>query len=127
SSGVHRFHSRPDLRPPAASVSGSGAGSRYLFISPASTHASQAGPLIVDGSGEPVYFKRLAHGLYATNFGVQEYRGRPALVWWEGKLVLHGYGRGEAVIVDGSYRELRRVRAGNGHQIDDHGFAPPIP
>ncbi|MBV8734607.1 MAG: arylsulfotransferase family protein, partial [Solirubrobacterales bacterium] len=35
---------------------------------------------------------------------------------------VEGFGRGEGVIVDTSYREMARVRAGNGRQIDVHEF-----
>ncbi|MGB0098020.1 MAG: arylsulfotransferase family protein, partial [Solirubrobacteraceae bacterium] len=41
------------------------------------------------------------------------------LVWWEGR-VLTGYGFGEAVIPDDSYREIARVKAANGRHIDLH-------
>jgi len=42
------------------------------------------------------------------------------LTWWEG--VHTGYGQGEYVIADTSYRDIRRVRAGNGYQGDHHEF-----
>jgi Arylsulfotransferase (ASST) len=52
---------------------------------------------------------------------VQNYRGRPVLTWWEG-IVVHGHGIGEYVILDSSYREIARVRAGNGFRGDLHEF-----
>jgi Arylsulfotransferase (ASST) len=42
------------------------------------------------------------------------------LTWWEGEHT--GYGQGEYVLVDGSYREVARVRAGNGYEGDHHEF-----
>ena len=42
------------------------------------------------------------------------------LTWWEGSHA--GYGQGEYVILDHSYREITRVRAGNGYEGDHHEF-----
>jgi hypothetical protein len=54
------------------------------------------------------------------NFRAQTYKGETVLTWWEG---LHtGHGQGEYVILDGSYREITRVRAGNGYEGDHHEF-----
>ncbi len=44
------------------------------------------------------------------------------LTWWQGKVVDPGFGQGEGVIVDSSYREIARVKAGNGRQADLHEF-----
>jgi hypothetical protein len=55
------------------------------------------------------------------NFRVQSLQGKPVLTWWEGA-VTGGYGSGEYVVADGSYRVLRRVRAGNGLAGDLHEF-----
>jgi hypothetical protein len=44
------------------------------------------------------------------------------VTWWEGKMNVIGFGQGEGVIVDASYREVARVRAGNGRSIDIHEF-----
>jgi hypothetical protein len=59
---------------------------------------------------------------YAADFKVQSYKGRPVLTWWEGKKYLR-HGVGEYVILDRSYREITRVRAGNGYQGDLHEFS----
>jgi Arylsulfotransferase (ASST) len=54
------------------------------------------------------------------DFKLQSYRGRPVLTWWEG--VHTGYGQGEYVIIDATYREVSRVLAGNGYDGDHHEF-----
>jgi hypothetical protein len=116
---VRHFHSVPDLEPPttyALATDARPSGGRYLFMGPAGVGGAQAGPMIVDNEAEPIWFRR---GPWPTNFAVHTYRGEPVLVWWEGK-VLTGYGYGEAVIFDRSYREIARVRAANGHHIDLH-------
>jgi hypothetical protein len=119
---VRRFHSAPEVEPPATSVLAGDARpsrGRYLFMGPAGLGGAQSGPLIVDNAGEPVWFQRAVGGSWLTNFAVHTYGGEPVLVWWEGR-VLTGYGFGEAVILDRSYREIARVKAANGHHVDLH-------
>ena len=116
------FVSQPDLRPPAVAVTGASFAAGYLFLAPHASGGSQPGPLVVDEHGEPVWFRPLASWLWATNVRVGRYHDRPVLTFWEGKVVSPGFGRGEGVIVDSSYREIARVRAGNGRQMDLHEF-----
>jgi hypothetical protein len=52
---------------------------------------------------------------------VQRYGGRPVLTWWEGGTNI-GTGFGEGVILDQSYREVLRVRTGNGYRAGLHEF-----
>jgi arylsulfotransferase ASST len=116
---VRRFHSAPELAPPTTYALANDAAppaGHYLLMGPAGVGGAQSGPLIVDNAGEPVWFHRAR---WPTNFAVHSYRGEPVLVWWEGA-VLTGYGFGEAVIVDRSYREIARVRGANGHHVDLH-------
>jgi hypothetical protein len=119
---VRRFYSAPELEPPTTYVlardTRPSRGS-YLFMGPAGVGGAQSGPMIVDNAGEPVWFQRATGGSWLTNFGVHTFRGEPVLVWWEGR-VLTGYGFGEAVILDRSYREIARVKAANGHHVDLH-------
>ncbi len=114
------FRSAPHLNPPLPAVSGRWAGPGALFVGPRPTTYSQTGPLIVDRRGAPVWFRSLSSRMWATNVGVQRFDGKPALVWWEGEVIPPGYGTGEAVILDGAYRELTRVRASHGRSIDLH-------
>jgi hypothetical protein len=116
---VRRFHSAPGLEPPTTYTLANDAApadGHYLFMGPAGVGGAQSGPMIVDNGGEPVWFQR---GLWPTNFAVHTYRGEPVLVWWEGR-VLTGYGFGEALILDRSYREITRVKAANGRHVDLH-------
>jgi hypothetical protein len=118
---VRSFRSRPDLRPPAVSVTSASAGTGYLFLGPGSRGGAQGGPLIVDPRGEPVWFKPLPSTVWGANFSASEHHGRPVLAWWEGEIeVPLGYGRGEGVLLDSAYRELGRIRAARGHQMDVH-------
>jgi hypothetical protein len=113
------FRSRPDLRPPAVEVNtgGRGLASGYVFVAP-KLGEGEHGPMIFDDVGRPVWFR---DGLYVLNFRVQEYRGEPVLTWWEGKPTPRP-SVGEYVILDGSYREVKRVQAGNGYGGNQHDF-----
>ena len=84
----------------------------------------EAGPdgcLIPDNEGQPVWFRPLLkEDRDVMDFKLQRRRGCPVLTWWEG--VHTGYGQGEYVLMDETYREVGRVRAGNGYEGDHHEF-----
>ncbi|MGH3087286.1 MAG: arylsulfotransferase family protein, partial [Rubrobacteraceae bacterium] len=81
---------------------------------------AQFGPMIVDNDGQPVWFRPVRNeGDYSMDFKAQSYRGETVITWWEGS-VAAGYGRGEWTVLDTSYREVARIRAGNGYQSDHH-------
>lgn len=127
SSRALSFHSAPSLHPPAATISGASAAHAtasegYFFVAPTANENWQGGPLILDTDGQPVWFKPVPRPQLATNFQVQSYDGQLVLTWWEGQVAQSGYGRGEGVIVDGSYTEIARVRAGRGRAADLHEF-----
>jgi hypothetical protein len=90
----------------------------YIFVAP-KIGPGQDGPMVVDNLGRLVWFSK---DTYPRDFKVQRYRGEPVLTWWEGEIVL-GHGVGEYVIFDDSYREVTRVRAGNGYRGDLHEFS----
>jgi hypothetical protein len=116
------WRSRPDLRIPALTVAHSEAGvsADPIFIAPYNSPTGQAGAVIVDNRGEPIWENPLA-GKVTTDFRVQRYRGSPVLTWWEGSIEL-GHGVGEYVIVDSAYRTVRRVQAARGLHGDLHEF-----
>jgi hypothetical protein len=124
---AREFRTRPDLRPPAIRVNAGSpaAAPGYVFVSPKKEPGgkapSQDAPLILDGSGEPVWFHPLGNSQEdAFDFRVQKYRGEMVLTWWVGHH--SGYGQGEYVIADRAYNEITRVRAGNGYEGDHHEF-----
>ncbi len=116
------WHSRPDLRIPALTVTRKepGASSEAIFIAPYNAPNAQAGAVIADAGGEPIWENPLPAGV-TTNFQVQRYRGEPVLTWWEGNIEL-GHGVGEYVIADSAYRTIRRVQAAGGLRGDLHEF-----
>ncbi|HEX8714343.1 MAG TPA: arylsulfotransferase family protein, partial [Solirubrobacteraceae bacterium] len=120
-SEAQSFASRPDLHPPAVTVTASSpaVAPGYEFAAPY-TGPGQAGPMILDQSGGLVWFRPLPTDTFATNFRVQQYRGEPVLTWWQGDISVHGFGLGEGVIANRSYADIAHVRAGNGVEADLH-------
>jgi hypothetical protein len=120
---VRSFRSRPDLSPPTVEVATQTPGTApgYIFVAP-KNGAAQNGPMIVDDRGELVWFRPLQNqNEYAMDFKVQHYKGEPVLTWCESRVVA-GHGLGEYVILNRTYRETKRVRAGNGYHGDHHEF-----
>jgi Arylsulfotransferase (ASST) len=121
------FRSRPDLKPSVLEVTTQAHDTApgYVFCAP-KNGPEEAGPgqdgcLILDDTSQPVWFRPVEReAMDAMDFKLQSYRGRKVLTWWEGEHT--GYGQGEYVIADGSYREVARVRAGNGYNGDHHEF-----
>src|ERR1700759_2898200 len=82
--------------------------------------------MILDRSGQIVWYSPntgfpASKGEGRMDLKVQKYKGQPVLTWWQGK-VITGYGEGQAVIADSSYRTIATVKAGNGLQADLHEF-----
>ena len=120
---TQHFVSRPDLRPPIVKVRtpAKGTSPGYLFLGPKMVVA-QAGPMIMDNTGQVVWFHPLRFTKGITDFRVQRYRGKPVLTWWRGRLSNVGVGDGWYVIYDRSYRPIGEVRPGNGLAGDVHEF-----
>jgi hypothetical protein len=120
---VQHFRSRADLQPPALVVSARSAQSApgYIFASPYAG-PGKPGPEIFDEAGNLVWFRPMPAGTEATNLQVQQYAGKPVLTWWQGYIPKQGFGQGEEVIADSSYRQIGRVHAGNGYKADLHEF-----
>ncbi len=90
--GAAGYISAPGLRPPKLKVKVDRAGQAGGLLlldpfasSPAAAPAGEAGPLIVEDDGTPVWFHPLPVGEQALDFTEQTYAGRPALSWWQGK------------------------------------------
>jgi Arylsulfotransferase (ASST) len=77
--------------------------------------------MILDNDGQPVWLRLLQNeDMDVMAFRAQTYKGERVLTWWEG---LHtGYGQGQYVIFDSSYREVARFGAQNAYQGDHHEF-----
>jgi Arylsulfotransferase (ASST) len=121
------FRSRPDLHPPVIEVikQARDTAPGYVFIAP-KNGPEEAGPgqdgcVILDNAGQPVWLRLLQNeGMDVMAFRAQAYKGETVLTWWEGHHT--GYGQGEYVILDHSYREIARFGAANGYEGDHHEF-----
>ena len=125
--GVQIFRSRPDLQPPTITVHipSQPTADPGLVVTDCHFGPAQQGPLLIDGSGELVWFLPLsAHDsseLRAFNVRVQSYRGEPVLTWFEGAVV-NGHGVGRYVLCDSRYRRIAEVSAQGGYWGDLHEF-----
>ena len=122
---VPTYRSRPDLRPPEIQVFHTKADTPgYVFIAPKKVFGAkpraglQSGPMIIDNTGQPVWFAANDAG-NVTDFRVQQLDGQPVLTWWQGRAVL-GTGEGVVQVVDSSYRAIQTVHGGNGYNLDFH-------
>ena len=118
---VQRFVSRPDLAPPVVRVTGAADPSRHLFINAPNAGPGQGGALILDSRGDLVWFAPATPAASKMDVNTQTLDGQPVLTWWQGK-VAEGYGKGEAIIADTSYRQTHTVRAVGGLLADLHEF-----
>jgi EmrB/QacA subfamily drug resistance transporter len=117
---THSFVSAPSLHPPKIHSAGSTATSElapgYLFLTNFYHVArppivGQSGPLILDNSLQPVWFKPVPEDVVASNLGLQTYHGKPALSWWQGTITESGVTEtGEYVIADQHYRPVARLK-----------------
>jgi len=123
SNGVQHFHSRPDLEPASITINrrSSSAYSGDIFLTP-QYGPVQNGPMLLDPSGNLIWFQPLPANQLATDFRVQQLDGQPVLTWWQG-YTNNGSGRGEGVIYNSSYQQIATVQAANGLQgMDLHEF-----
>jgi hypothetical protein len=119
---VQHYVSAPSLTPSLVHVTTPAAPSAtpgYLLLAPYQGLGTP-GPMIADQSGSLVWFHPLPTNMAATNLSVGSYAGQPVLEWWQGRILGLGFGQGEDVIYDSSYREVASVRAGNGYMADLH-------
>ncbi|MCW3030323.1 MAG: ArsR family transcriptional regulator [Solirubrobacterales bacterium] len=119
---VQHYSSAPSLTPSTVRITTPakpGAAPGDLFLAPYQGRGSP-GPMIADQSGGLIWFQPLPRGVDATNFQVQQYEGKPVLVWWQGRIIQVGFGEGEDVLYDTSYRRVATIRAGNGYHADLH-------
>jgi hypothetical protein len=124
SHAVQHYASAPTLTPSTVRITThaqAGAAGGDLFMAPYQGMGAP-GPMISEQDGTLVWFHPLPSGVQATDFEVQQYEGRPALTWWQGRILKVGFGQGEDVIYDSSYKQLASVRAGNGYRADLHQF-----
>jgi hypothetical protein len=123
SNGVQHFHSNPGLQPASITVNktSSAAYNTDIFLTP-QFGPVQNGPMLLDPSGNLIWFQPLPANQLASDFQVQQLGGQPVLTWWQG-YSNNGSGRGVGVIYNTRYQQIATVQAGNGLQgMDLHEF-----
>jgi Arylsulfotransferase (ASST) len=118
------FKSRPDLTPPSITIRHPGAvkaDPRYIFLNAPYSGPGHGGSYIIDTNGHFVWFGPNTATHHRMNFSAQTYQGQPVLTWFEGVLV-GGFGQGELVIADSSYKIRHIIRAHGTQLADFHEF-----
>jgi hypothetical protein len=119
---VQQYRSAPDISPSTVAITtpaGGGAAAGDLFLAPYQG-SGMPGPMVTDQSGNLIWFHALPAGMTATNFQALRYEAKPALVWWQGRVIQVGFGQGKDVIYNNSYQQIATIRAGNGYMADLH-------
>jgi hypothetical protein len=118
------LHSLPGISPPHLTVTHAAVAVApgFIFVAEKGGKNKPSGPVIADNRGRIVWYHEVPHGLEATDFRAQTYRGKPVLTWWQGTISKAGVGRGEYVVYDDEYRELKTLKAGDGLDGDLHEF-----
>jgi len=117
------FRTRPDLTPPHITLrrTGLGADSRYIFLNAPYSGPGHGGSYIIDPHGHFVWFGPNTASQHRMNFSVQSFKGEPVLTWFQG-LVVEGFGQGELIIADSSYKIRHVIKAHGGQLADFHEF-----
>jgi Arylsulfotransferase (ASST) len=122
SSAIQHYSSAPGLTPSTVSITTpakAGASPGDLFLAPYQGKGAP-GPMITEQNGSLVWFHAIPAGDSATNFHVQQYEGKPVLMWWQGRILEVGFGQGEDVLYNSSYQHVATIFAGNGYHADLH-------
>ncbi|MFL5954933.1 MAG: arylsulfotransferase family protein [Gaiellaceae bacterium] len=118
------LHTVHDVSPPRLTIlhPASRTAPGLIFVAEKGGKDRPSGPVIADNRGRIVWYHQVPHGLEATDFRAQTYRGGPVLTWWQGTISKAGVGRGEYVVYDDAYRELLTLKAGHDLDGDLHEF-----
>ncbi len=119
---IQHYASAPSLTPSTVTVTTAakpGAASGDIFMAPYQGEGTP-GQMIAEQDGGLIWFHPLPRGEESTNFQVQQYEGKPVLTWWQGRILGVGFGQGEDVVYDSSYKQITTIRAGNGYKADLH-------
>jgi EmrB/QacA subfamily drug resistance transporter len=128
--GAYSFVSAPALHPPKVKAVGPIRANQLapgyimtanFFNVNAPPLVGQSGPLILDNSLQPVWFKPLPTDVVASNLTAQTYNGQPVLTWWQGVVSSTGETEsGEDVIVNQHYQTVATLKGQDGWVITLH-------
>ncbi|MBV8942696.1 MAG: hypothetical protein JO240_13285, partial [Solirubrobacterales bacterium] len=140
--GAFHFFSAPRLKPPRIHVCTrkKGTAPGMVFLGPfkdalySGSFVGQAGALMVDQGGHPVWFHRAPKGEQDSNFMAQTYgaTSQPVLTFWQGRIEVPRAGhtppipagtslKGSFYIYNDRYQRIKTVKArGKGWVTDFH-------
>ena len=121
---VQHYRSAPQITPSTVRVTTPaqpGATPGDFFLAPYQGDGTP-GEMIVDQSGNLIWFHPAPANEAATNLEPQQYEGRTVLTWWQGRVLELGFGQGVDEIYSTSYQPVAQVSAGNGYRADLHQF-----
>jgi EmrB/QacA subfamily drug resistance transporter len=131
--GAYSFITEPSLHPPVIHRDGPTLTGRLApgYILTTNFYnlnypplVGQSGPLILDSSLQPVWFRPVPEELVASNLSLQTYKGKPALAWWQGVVTNTGSTEsGEDVVVNQHYQTVARLRGADGWVLTLHALA----
>ena len=127
--GAYSYRSAPGLHPPivrpASRATGTPApgyiltGNFYDLTKPPMT--GQSGPLILDNSLQPVWFRPVPTNVVASNLDEQTYHGQPVLTWWQGVVTNTGQtSSGKYIVVDQHYKTVATLHGTGGWVLTLH-------
>jgi EmrB/QacA subfamily drug resistance transporter len=130
--GAYSFVSEPTLHPPQIRPDFSTVVDKlapgYIFVANSydlnfPPMVGQSGPLILDSSLRPVWFRPVPEKVVASNLSLQTYQGKPALAWWQGVVTNTGQTlSGADVVVDQHYRTVATLKGAGGWIITLHSL-----
>jgi EmrB/QacA subfamily drug resistance transporter len=130
--GAYSFVTAPSLRPPQLITGEPTAAGKLApgYIFTASFYnlnyppmVGQSGPLILDNSLQPVWFRPVPKSLVASNLSLQTYHGKPTLAWWQGFVTNTGATEsGEDVVVNQHYQTVATLKGRDGWKITLHAL-----
>jgi len=130
--GTLSFVSAPSLHPPkirtdAPTVAGALAAGYILTANFYDLNyppiVGQSGPLILDDSMQPVWFRPVPQDVVAGDLALQSYHGKPVLTWWQGFVTNTGATEsGEDIVVDQHYRTVATLHGADGWKLTLHEF-----
>ena len=137
-SGVWSFVSMPRLHPMKVNVLTlrPGASLNPIFVAPYGLSSGpgqavgQNGPLIMDASGNPIWFQPVSrnNSMQVFDFRTQTLFGKPVLIWWQGRVAGITPSKlppgtslgGHFVIYNQHYQPIMSVQPPNGASTDLH-------
>ena len=104
---VSTYLSEPEIQAPRITVTTNKAGAAPALVLYAAKGGGLPSELILSRSdGTLVWQRSLPKGTSADALQMQQWHGSPVLSWWQGTQNSHGYGSGDNLVIDETYRTV---------------------